>query len=92
VAFPALLMKQLYFCDSVVTALFVGTGCSMGSCGWLLGRRGYGIIHRCPFYPFFLLYGNMKIKRYIQNYTFACFSVRALNELCLSNYGNNTGW
>ena len=59
----------------------VGTGCSMSSCEWLLGRRGYGITHCCPFYPSFLLCRNVKIKRYIQNYTFACCSVRALNEL-----------
>jgi hypothetical protein len=35
------------------------------------------------FYPSFLLCRNVKIKSYIKIYTFACCSVRALNEFCV---------
>jgi len=38
-AFPPFLMKQLYRCDSVVIASFVGTGYTARGWGWLLGRR-----------------------------------------------------
>jgi len=40
-AFPPVLMKQLYRCDSVIIASFVGTGCAARRWGWLLGRRDY---------------------------------------------------
>jgi hypothetical protein len=36
--FPQFLIKQLYRCDSVVIASFVGTGYTTRRWGWLLGR------------------------------------------------------
>jgi len=50
VAFSALLMKQLYRCDSVVISSFVRTGYTMRKWGWLLGKMGYSITHHCPLY------------------------------------------
>jgi hypothetical protein len=50
-AFPPFLMKQLFHCDSVVFATFVGTGYTTRRWGWLLGRRGYGIMRYCPLCP-----------------------------------------
>jgi len=42
-------MKQLYCCDSVVTASFVGTEYPKRRWGWLLGQRGYGISIKTPY-------------------------------------------
>jgi hypothetical protein len=47
-AFPPFLIKQLYCCDLVVIASFVGTGYTTRRWGWLLGRRGYGITRQYP--------------------------------------------
>jgi hypothetical protein len=44
-------MKQLYRCDLVVIASFVGTEYTSSEWGWLLGRRGCGITRHYPFYP-----------------------------------------
>ena len=49
--FIPLLMKHLYCCDLVVTASFVGTGCTARRCGWLLGRRGCSITYHYPLNP-----------------------------------------
>jgi len=42
-------MKQLYPCESVVTATFVGTEYLTRWWGWLLGQRGYGISIKTPY-------------------------------------------
>jgi hypothetical protein len=42
--------KQLHCCELVVTALFVGTGYTRRSWGWLLGMRGSCITHCYPLY------------------------------------------
>jgi len=44
-AFPPFVMKQLYRCGLVVTASFVGAGCSTRWWGWLLGQKGYSVTH-----------------------------------------------
>ena len=49
-AFPALLVKQLYRCDSVVISSFVTTGYTARRWGWLLGRIGYSITPHYPLY------------------------------------------
>jgi hypothetical protein len=49
-AFPQFLMKQLYRCDSIIIASFVGKVYTTRRWRWLLLRRGYGIKRHYPFY------------------------------------------
>ena len=49
VAFLPFLMKQLYRCESVVIASFVGTGYPTRWWGWLLGQKGYGVSITTPY-------------------------------------------
>jgi hypothetical protein len=51
-AFPPILMKQSYRCDSVVISSFVKIQYTTRKWGWLLGRIGYSITHHYPLYPF----------------------------------------
>jgi hypothetical protein len=51
VAFPPFLMKQLYRCDSVVIASFMGTEYTTRRWRWLLHSGGYGITSHYTLYP-----------------------------------------